>query len=292
MPRRIRLIDPEPAEPGTVCSLCAEDSDALVDRYLTKNLGVNYAGAWHHPLTPYRRGKDGTPLPVHGSPAGVAYRDWLGLIEEDPDVGQQPAQVVAKYRSDERRLEVEGSRRLWAFGYDMDNMKARRWVEGWMPLLVVRPEHQEAYGREIARLVLGARSVAGSVRWAVKQALSNRPKDLARAPFDVEIRFWQETEGPFYEHLHRVQRAVVDGKDTEVERLDWHRRLVTVAEGLFGDATGSGYLEAVDPERVVSAWDRLRRTLYGPKLAKVLALPRPTAKSQSTNRSEGPTAKA
>ncbi|HJW55382.1 MAG TPA: type I-E CRISPR-associated protein Cse1/CasA, partial [Burkholderiaceae bacterium] len=51
MPRRIRL-DFTNVHAGK-CEICGADSDQLISQYRAKNYGINYTGAWLHPLTPY-----------------------------------------------------------------------------------------------------------------------------------------------------------------------------------------------------------------------------------------------
>ncbi|MGH8525355.1 MAG: type I-E CRISPR-associated protein Cse1/CasA, partial [Gammaproteobacteria bacterium] len=57
MPRRIRL-DLGNVSAGD-CAICGRASERLVLRYVTKNHGLNYKGAWDHPLSPYYETKEG-----------------------------------------------------------------------------------------------------------------------------------------------------------------------------------------------------------------------------------------
>ncbi len=64
MPRRIRF-DWSDAAVGE-CDLCGKTDDLVVRCYVTTNYGINYAGAWQHPLSPhYIDAKSGQPIPVH-----------------------------------------------------------------------------------------------------------------------------------------------------------------------------------------------------------------------------------
>lgn len=274
MPRRIRLRPDAGSAPGGPCSLCGEASLPLVRRFITRNFGVNYAGPWVHPLTPHGRDKDGNPLPIHGNPGGLSYRHWLGLVRSDPENGVSPALVVTQFLAQQVR-QKRGKYRLWAFGYDMDNMKARAWLDGTMPLLVVSPEHLEDYEREGARLVLAARRAQQALGFAVKQAVTDRPKDLQGDLGNVGLRFWQETEGPFFDRLRRLLEAIQVGESDPIAvRLEWHRLLVRTARRAFEDFTGRGYFEAADPRRIARAWNNLQKTLFGPKMAEALGVPR------------------
>src|SRR5579872_7330717 len=165
LPRRIRLRPGSLLEPeGATCSLCADPGRPLVRSFFNRNLGVNYAGSWSHPLTPYRKANDDF-LPLHGSPAGLSYRNWLGLVQSDPD--QRSAAVVSTFLNDGGRRS-KANYQLWAFGYDMDNMKARAWLDGRMPLLTVSPEHRKAFELDAQRLVRSSSEAARALVFAAK----------------------------------------------------------------------------------------------------------------------------
>jgi CRISPR system Cascade subunit CasA len=281
MPRRLRLR-PDPAtEPdGGSCSLCARHQQPLVRTFLSRNHGVNYTGTWSHPLTPYRQTDEGV-LPLHGSPAGLSYRNWLGLVQNDPDSHIRPARVVEALRAEEERQPTGRPYVLWAFGYDMDNMKARAWLDGRIPLLLVPAEQREALELDASRLVRSAAAGARELVAAAKQAMSGRPKELARDPADVGIRFWQETEAPFYEHLRRIGELLRMAEDTEVARRGWWRELWRTASRAFESATTVGSFEGTDPKRVAKAWNGLRRFFHGRKMQQdLLGLPLPPSRTE------------
>lgn len=273
MPRRIRLRpDSSTAPDSAVCSLCAGPGRPLVRTFLNRNLGVNYTGSWNHPLTPYRK-SDADYLPLHGSPAGLSYRNWLGLVQSDPDRQIRPAAVVEAFQKDTNR-QARAGYLLWAFGYDMDNMKARAWLDGRMPLLLVPPEHREAFELDARRLVLAAAEAAGALVFAAKRALTDRPKEMAHDPADVGVRFWQETEAPFYEHLRQIREILESGgEDTTVPRRHWLVLLKNTANEAFRTVTVVGSFEATDPRRAALAWNGLQSFFNSPKLKDQLGLP-------------------
>lgn len=129
MPRRIRLVFEE-AERRS-CSLTDFQDSVIVASYRTRNYGLNYSEGFEHPLSPYYQQK-GSPakLPVHPRPGGVSYRLWPGLVIPSRDRLRQPAQVIRQWPERSTRI---GQTRFTAFGYDMDNMKARAWTESEMP---------------------------------------------------------------------------------------------------------------------------------------------------------------
>jgi len=274
MPRRIRLRPEDAQREPRVCDLCGLADRTLVRSYITHKHGINYSGPWLHPLTPHRDRKESFPLPLLGSPSGLGYRHWLGLVQNNTETGVRPALVVSRFAA-QRDRETRADFRLWAFGYDMANMKARAWLDSTMPLILVRAEHREDYEREVARLVLGARQAQQALLFATKVACRRRPKEVPGDPGSVGPRFWQETEGPFYAFLERLLAALTRGDfDPVGVRSDWHRLLVATASRAF-DTFAAGAVEAVDPRRIATAWNGLRRTLYGPKILQVLGLPKP-----------------
>ncbi|HSS52939.1 MAG TPA: type I-E CRISPR-associated protein Cse1/CasA [Thermoanaerobaculia bacterium] len=279
MPRRIRLRPSSATEPAeAACSLCAGFGRPLVRTFFNRNLGVNYAGAWNHPLTPYRKA-DADYLPLHGSPAGLSYRNWLGLVQNDPDHQIRPAAVVNAFLGDDGRRK-KADYVLWAFGYDMDNMKARAWLDGRMPLLLISPEHREAFELDARRLVLSAAEAAGALVFAAKRALTDRPKEMAHDPADVGVRFWQETEAPFYEHLRQIHGILeADSEDTTAPRRHWLSQLWRTANEAFKNVTVVGSFEAADPKRAAIAWNGLQFFFRGDKLKKLLGLPAPPKKT-------------
>jgi len=132
LPRRIRLD----FDGAGKCDITGLEDTVTVPRFRMLNYGVQYQ-AWMHSLSPYYRAKDASEwLPVHAQPGGVGWRDWVGLTLSVPDANREPAKVISAFG---QRIDAFGptQARLHAFGYDMDNMKARGWAEGTLPLFSV-----------------------------------------------------------------------------------------------------------------------------------------------------------
>ena len=122
MPRRIRLRFEEAQ--GRRCGLTSVEDSVVVAGYRTRNYGTNYSEGFEHPLTPYYRQKASaaSKLPVHPAPGGISYRLWPGLVVPSKDGLREPAQTIRSWSS---RAPRNSRTRFVAFGYDMDNMKAR-----------------------------------------------------------------------------------------------------------------------------------------------------------------------
>lgn len=279
MPRRIRL-DLDDVASGQ-CDVCGRHSDRLVQRFVAKNYGLNYKGPWEHPLSPYYQAKDGW-LPLHPQPGGLGYRHWLAWVlgQHAEKKNQRPAEVLstALNRADQK-LGVNLS--IWAFGYDMDNMKARCWYESKLPLYGLGEcgkDGLEALRDAVSTWLAGVELVAEYLRDAVKDAWFNLK---ARGDFSaIDATFWGRTERDFYGLLQESIAALVADEDAEINDLPtrerWHSLLAKVARQLFdGEFVGTGPIERQKPARVAAAFKQLNKNLNGPKLRAALRLPVP-----------------
>ena len=273
MPRRIRL---ETGGGAGTCDACDRPSDSLVCRYATKNHGLNYKGTWTHPLSPYFE-KEGW-LPVHPQPDGLGYKHWLGWVLGV--AGEKKTVRVAAVV--ERALMLPsrqsgGALRLWAFGYDMDNMKARCWYEATLPLYDLADcdrDTREQLQAEVARWLAGAELAGMFLRGAVKDAWFSAD---ARGDFaHIDAAFWSATEPAFYRHLQALIAAARGGTEHPAlpVREAWHTTLRNTALRLFDTSlVGAGTIERQNPRRVALAHKQLRNSLFGPKLRSALGLP-------------------
>lgn len=276
MPRRIRL-DFEQTQPG-ICPLCGRASDRLVRQYVTKNYGLNYKGAWDHPLSPYYQNGDDW-LPLHPQPGGIGYRHWLGWVlgaATESNKALRRARVVSHVLASGRGV-LEGQLRLWAFGYDMDNMKARCWYEASLPLYGVNECDVDAQRRveeEVRQWLAGASLAAFFLRSAVKDAWFG---DEARGDLSVlDACFWTASEADFYRQLRElIEVARVDGDiDHPAVAQAWLARLRQVAVDLFDTQfVGAGAIERQNPRRAAEAYRQLGRNLAGKKIRMALGLP-------------------
>lgn len=249
MPRRIRLDLDTGGE--MACDICGVRSPHTVHSCTAKNLGTDYSGPWLHPLSPYIR-KDGFPLAVHAQPGGVSYRHWLGLVQPDDKRGCEPARVVHHFFSAERH-KLSKQLRLWAFGYDMDNMKPRCWYESVMPLISLPRVIRESFEQKVAGMVRAASEVAANLRTCVKKAWFRRPGDVKGNTAFVDADLWQSTEGAFYSALHGLKTALEGASEPTRVLKEWHRTLCQSAIRIFDVMAWDGPVEDSDPKRVVLA---------------------------------------
>ncbi len=267
MPRRIRL-DWEQTTEGN-CDLCGNPSDKRVSQYVTQNYGVNYEGAWKHPLSPYLINKDAEALPQHAQPGGLNYRHWLGLISILPTC--EPARVIRGMTDGKKLLEGE-QLRLHAFGYDMDNMKARCWYDSTFPLYTLKPDILERFTARTETLIQTATDAAGMTRSCIKEAWFKRPGDAKGDTAFLVEAFFSHTESDFYTSLKRLKDQLEAGEDGTKVRQNWHRTLSRAALHLFDYWTARGDFATVNPRRIAQAHRKLNNWLHGKKLKQALAI--------------------
>jgi CRISPR system Cascade subunit CasA len=192
MPRRIRLDFDN--EAGT-CTLTGQQSALLVRSYRTRNFGVDYGdGLWRHPLSPHYRDKDRW-RPVHPQPDGLGWKDWAGLVARSED--ERAADCISRYGHRLSRPQA-----VRAFGYDMDNMKARGWAEALLP---VWPQAGMASGvaealAEAARQMVEATRLAGNL--LVGAVIAARFKSDVKGDFSpIKASLWAAMEQDFFARL-------------------------------------------------------------------------------------------
>ncbi len=233
MPRRIRLDFATLGEPRP-CGLTGAPDTSAVATWRQRPHGANYA-AWggEHPLSPTYQQKPGAErLALHPQPGGIGYRHWLGLVTKDWAGLRQPAPAVALWRQ-MRSGDAASGTRLLAAGFDMDNMKARGFVESTMPLPAASdPAKRDRLDDLARRLVLSAEAVAGMLRAAVRFALfsagASVKADLALLSL-VRERLWADTEPAFFDALARML------PDEAQQARQWQALLRTTALRLFDE---------------------------------------------------------
>lgn len=252
MPRRIRL---EIEEKPCVCGLTGCADGARVTGFRMQNYGVQYRG-WVHPLTPYYRNKESGLLPVHGQAGGVGWRDWQSLLFDSADGnGSRPAQAIA-YFCGRRAGEPF---RLIAAGYDMDNMKARGWVQAELPAF---PKEVLERTRSFAiRATDAADKTAGCVLSFVKSGLFQRPKEATGDFSHLKRALWANTQTTFFQIIGEIAEGeTADG--TEL-RERFRRHLRDVALSIFDLACPLDDLTAGNMRRPIAARHGLVMALEG-----------------------------
>ena len=249
MPRRIRL-DLENLETGP-CPLTLRE-EPLVCTYQTRSYGVNYRGAWQHPLSPHRFDKDGLPIPLHPQPGGIGYRHWLHLTLGSPKGAKDKVQAAAVVRAAQNRWKDQRRTLVWSFGYDMDNMKARGWYESTMPVFHLDPDRNEVLADRADALINAAQEVGSNLRQAVRKAWFSDGATVSGDLSFIAQTFWQRTEATFFDHLGR-DHAALQYQTAEPDRQDWLNYLNSESLRLFDRFAASGNIAFEDPKQIALA---------------------------------------
>ncbi len=204
---------------------------------------------------------------MHPQSGGIGYRHWLGLVENSSDNTRRIARVVEQYRKLQRQ---DG--RLWAFGYAMDNMKARCWYDAEMPIILVSEDMEAEYKGQIEAMIHAAQQVADEVRRHVKNALFGPQAEIRGDLSYIDGRFWSATEPIFYTLLRRTRDAINTGEDVTPLLREWYTTLTRTAHRIFDDVSQTGDFNAADPRRIAFAWNALNKALARKKLRELLGL--------------------
>lgn len=274
MPRRIRL-DFERVGPGD-CGISGEPCEGLVRQYRTRNYGIKYGGAWEHTLSPHNRDPSEI-IPMH--PRGsIHYRHWLGLVQQSADkkIQRVPARTVSRFLGGSLGRRKNLRFRVWAYGYDMDNMKPRCWYEGTLPLFHLDDaEQRRRFEGAVESVVRAAAELLGNLRSCLKDAWFDKA-DPRRKNADLgflDSAFWPETEGAFYE---AVERLHVDPRDVDWRRSvfrDWHSALHHYTLEAFHRHANTVQIAEQDPKRIARAYRDLQRFNYKKEIKILLEMP-------------------
>lgn len=305
LPRRIRLIE-QRNDAGLACPITGIVEDVVITGYRTRPYGVSYE-TFEHPLSPHYKAKasDAGFLPVHPQPGGLSYRDWPDLVLSATPTRLPAATIVegiARFsgfdltRHDQRP-------RISATGYDMDNMKARGFLEATMPVFLPPDAVRSHFERIAAQLVEASTLTASLTISNIRQAIAGDHADATASRFQsLRERFFQETEAAFYALLGKLEQAFsTEPTDRDWGALhtefgkSWLAKLRRTSLDLFAEAAP---VEAM-PDRTVERVMQARRSLtslfggygkLGNQLFSALGLPLPdTAKTKAPRKTRSTT---
>lgn len=295
MPRRIRLKSPIKKDFETIvdlrCAICGLADEKMYLEYQDKTGGLSYQEKYRdqdgknkkrpswvnpiHPLSPHTSNKDRQFIAVHPQPGGVGYSHWLGFIYGDTDGDKQSivAGAVEQFRT---LMRSDGD--LWAFGFDMDNMKARCWYDSKMPILIIQGELEDLFKDIASRLVRAAEKTSIELCKHLKLSMFDEKSKITINDFDfAKSEFWASTEAAFYEHLRRLRDTLPSDLNAYPVRESWWRTIRDSAFMVFDQHSRTGDFDAVDPRKIAEARNGLGKVLNGSALKqKILGLPKPS----------------
>lgn len=263
MPRRIGL---KVAEIGT-CSMTAAEGP-LVRGYVRRQGGVKY-GLWRHPLTPYRRQKEGDePYSVKPKSGRFGYRDWISVTIGGKDtILSMPADNVAAARG-YRRLLLRGAgasdASLRVGGWSMSIATALLYLAAEQPLHLTESDDAQLRLDTMATcFARAAEDVAGLLVGALRAALFSEgaKPSTDKTMFDgARAAFYDRTEQPFHETLGSLL-ADSSSNDEQVQR--WLAIIRSAAFRTFDAHAPAPIDDPARARRIVEAFAHLRRALSG-----------------------------
>jgi CRISPR system Cascade subunit CasA len=258
-----------------VCSVCGGEEIYFGEGYDTLNYGVHYTGTWVHPLSPYRfdKRKEKPPLSLKGQRGGLGYRHWLSFVIADSSNNDRAAQVTRVYMDERARdLGEQHSARLWCFGYDMDNMKARCWYDNTLPLFRLDSAQRKNIMSWVGELISAAKDVSGKLRSQVKSAWFDRPQDVKGDMEVVVLEFWQQSESAFYSILDQLTQLPGSQRQAPPSVYSkWRMRIWSLALNIFDKWVLEAPAEDLDMKRVITAREDLKKEINKSKSMKTLA---------------------
>ena len=279
MPRRIRLIF-EAHTDAIQCDLCGCSVHNYTSGYFDKSYGINYKDGWHHILSPYSTDlKTGKSIPILSHRGVISYRSWLGLIENSSEKNykREPAVIVHVFR-EERESDLSEISVfpfwLWAFGYDMDNMKARSWYEGTMPLVHIDKEIRSGYETGVSQMIKTANLIIFNVRSSIKKALFATGAKISGDLSIIDSEFWQNTEPDFYRLSDELRTHLENQQSLNNLKLCWLSILSQESEMLFDRYSQSDLISVANPKRIALARRDLKlfSSPYNKKIIELLDL--------------------
>lgn len=272
MPRRIRLvIDTLTDELNSklIDDITGEPCQQVVSQYRTQNYGHNYEGDWSpHPITPYRHNPkkpEDTPYSIKAQPGGINYKLWhmLTFTGNDKDSGFIRAKVLDHandiHEASEGRISASG---LWAFSYDMDNMKARGFYSKELPIYYISASQQTDLLQTVLELHELTDSIIKQLRNSIKYSwMSERQaKDSKGDMSMIDTMFWQRSEPLFFKTIESAVNN--NGQLTSTSATEWLNKISKLTEQIYEEQVLS---TAVIKQRHMEQLNSLRAFLYGNK---------------------------
>ncbi len=211
MPRRIRLCI---KKEKNICAISGKETPNSVTSMHAKNYGNNYAGNWIHPFTPYTwnpKKTDEEHLSLKGQPGGITYKTWDILTISSTKNGQRTANSISHYNNISKFSKLNETPQIWAFGYDMDNMKPRGWYSIHLPIFQLDKDEREDALIEIKSLQDIISNTLWHTRTQIKSAMFENPKDIKGDVSFIDLAFWHRTESNFYQAITDLTDSIQQG---------------------------------------------------------------------------------
>jgi len=272
LPRRIRLVK---GRKDQICDICGSKGQEIAG-FNMECYGVCYGGTWEHVLSPYRhqKEKDGSVslIAIKGKQGCSSYPNWLSLTFGNDD--NESAALVVRSFIEHKVFRIENvlHSRIWCFGHDMKQMKARCWFEHTMPIITLSKEKKPVFIEEITKLIAAAEDISKLLREQVKAAWFSRPKEAKGDTFFISNSFWEFTESAFYLIAEQIRASIEIGKSTDLIRAEWRNTIISAAEKLFDHFALNATDEPRNMKRIALAAKALSAIIRSDKTKSINAL--------------------
>uniref|UniRef100_UPI0025DEE20B type I-E CRISPR-associated protein Cse1/CasA n=1 Tax=Psychrobacter sp. TaxID=56811 RepID=UPI0025DEE20B len=249
--------------------LTCEPCQQFVRHYRTQNYGPNYEGDWSpHPITPYRHNSkkpEETPFSIKAQPGGITYKIWhmLTFTASQDKTGFIRAKVLDHANEIQQRsrgrIKAKG---LWAFSYDMDNMKARGFYSHQLPIYYISTKHQARLLKVVLELQMLTGTIVKTLRDSIKYSwMSERhAKDSKGDMSMIDTMFWQRSEAMFFNAI--ADAVNNEGLLTADAARKWLVNLCQLTLQIYDEQVLSA---DVVSQRHMAQLNNLRAFLYGNK---------------------------
>lgn len=268
MPRRIKLRFSS-VKTGE-CTLSGLPNQALVTDYVTQNYGANYV-KWQHSLSPHEN--KALWLPIHPNSGGMSYKHFLGWTfgkgNNDDKDAILPSKNISLHRQDRIRNQYKTS--MWAFGFDMDKMKARGYQESKFPVFTFEESPTDAEGSFksiVTNLLSAAEEIVKNTRVAIKNAWGIDKGDFGF----IDSEFYAKTESDFYHLLYKIKERIEVSSEDLVSDLyqNWYETINHVSRTIFDHWVFSSDMTLENTERIVSASKKMGQFNHSKKIKGLL----------------------
>jgi CRISPR system Cascade subunit CasA len=196
---------------------------------------------------------------LHPQIDGMGYKLWQQLMLDEP---------AAPIRAFDRQTPNNNgnSIKIWAFGYDMDNMKARCWYETTMPYYTMLPEIRPQFVEAVKNYLDCNKQILKYLYVAFK--------DTAVRFKTVELQFWHVTEIEFYKTLQKTIDLLIKDQHNDLVQMKeaWLSYVQDKATKLFDKHVNLQHMDLARIQKIMNAKIQFKKIVWGPKIRKEMGL--------------------
>jgi len=228
MPWRVLLDD---TDSSMRCDVCERKKGVSVNAFRKRWYGLNYAEAWHHPLSPYIKDEKGA-IRYKSVHSGLMYRNWKGLLYGDPEDNLRPALPIAYKLKRELVSDVP----VWTYGHRLKRNRIKDWQETLFPLLELDEGYKETFLYHVKQMIDLADYARQQGIWALHRSLYGIYGEKGWQFPDKEHRtpawnkgiykrfsneFWRDTEEVFFTQVKSLRDRLAVKESINNTKKEW-----------------------------------------------------------------------